>query len=113
MGEGSEDFSTLKRCFIVVLICFARECLKNGLVSVAPSPSMPLSTNVDSALLSLLIDCVGFYGEREKNPLLIVNIVRHSSTASWTFFPTHASSFIRVLKQTHLFPFDEERILRE
>ena len=27
---------------------------------------MPLSTNVDSALLSLTIDCVGFYCEREK-----------------------------------------------
>ena len=45
----------------------------------------------------------------EKKPLLTVNIVCHSSTASWTFSPTSASSFIRVLEQTHLPPFDERK----
>ena len=66
VGAGSKDFSTLKMIFIFVLVLFARECLKNGLVSVALSPSMPLSTNVDSALLSLIIDSAGFYCKREK-----------------------------------------------
>ena len=88
--EGSEDFSTLKMCFIIVLISF-----------------------VVSALLSLLIDCVGFYGEQEKNPLLIVNIVCHSSTASWTFFPTNGSSFIRFLEQTHIFFLSTKKVKRE
>ena len=35
--------------------------------------------------------------------------MRHSSIASWTFFPTNASSFITVLEQTHLFPFYEKK----
>ena len=69
---------------------------------------MPLSTNVESSLLSLTIGSAGYYCKREKISLLTVNIVRNSSTASWIFFPTKGSSFIRVLEQTHFFPFYEK-----
>ena len=108
MGEVIEDFSTLKRCFIIVLICFARECLKNGLDSVAPSPSMPLSSNVDLALLSLIIDCVGFYGEREKKPTADSQHSAPFVDCFMDFFLINASSFITVLEQTHLSPFTEK-----
>ena len=102
MGEGSNDFSTSKTTFMIILVLFARECLKNGLVSVAPSPSMSLSTNVDSALLSLTIDSAGFYCEREKNPLLTVNIERLPSTTESTFSP-HMQAISSESLSKHIF----------
>ena len=94
--------------------CFVcSEISKKRAVSVAPKSH--------SAVINLCWFSVAFIGywqcefllRTRKNPLLTVNIVRHSSSASWTFFPTSASNFIGVLEQTHLFSFDERKIRRE
>ena len=91
------------------MLIFARECLKNVLVTA--------STKKHTAIINQCWFSFPFFDywlcwvllPVRKNPQLTVNILRHSSTASWTFFPTHASSFIRVLEQTHLFPIDERK----
>ena len=84
---------------------FCSEISKKRAVSVAPKRH---SAVINWCWFSVaFIDYWLYYFllRTRKNPLLIVSIVRHSSIAYRTFFPTNASSFIRVLEQTHLFPF--------
>ena len=83
-----------------------------GWLLLHPNATVLLSTNVDSGLLSLTIDSADFNQEREKNPLLTLNIVCHSSTASWTFSPQAQVVSSESLSK-HIFFLSTKKVRRE